>query len=343
MLGDSGDKMADELTLSVLGSMLLVLVGILVWVFRLQGNLRDTQKEITEKLSSIGLLSGVATGLQSSMSNLQAEVGNIRQQAERIATLGEKYQTTEELTKRIHSMLIGSYSKGRTGEQVLRQMMGELSRMGLIESNVSFGTRTVEYAVKFDDGKMLAIDSKIVGTNELERLHDEGASEEERNQIADALVGKIRGKIDEVAGYIEQGRTLPFAVMAIPDSVLEYGSSLMGEASKRNVIVLGYSSVPPLIEYFFKVHSAYAVQQEVGLIFDSLAAVNTSLSKFTDHYFANRFSKPLKTMSGAVDELQSGVRNALQSADARALLKNSPRGELPLEGEHRDGEENPAG
>jgi hypothetical protein len=126
--------------------------------------------------------------------------------------------------------------------------------------------------------------------------------------------------------------------MAIPDSVLEYGVSIMGEASRRNVIVLGYSSVPPLIEYFFKVHSAYAVQQDVGVIFDSLSAVNTSLSKFTDHYFANRFAKPLKTMSSAVEEVQSGVRSALSSADSRALLKSPVREELPAEGEPSEGE-----
>lgn len=320
--------------------MFVLLLVIIVWMSRLQSEFRKTEKEITEKIAPIAMLSSVAQGLQTGVSNIQTEVGNIKQQAERIATLGEKYQTTEDLTKRIHSMLIGSYQKGRTGEQVLKQMMAELSRTGLVESNARFGTRTVEYAVRFSDGKILAIDSKVVGTSELERLHDDDIAEDERNQIADSLVKNMRGKIDEVAGYIEAGRTLPFAVMAIPDSLVEHGVSLMGEASRRNVIVLGYSSVPPLIEYFFKVHSAYVVQQDVAVIFESLTQVNTSLSKFTDNYFANRFARPLRTLGSAVDEVHAGVRSALQSADSERLLNSTKETLLP-EAQGQPEEESP--
>jgi DNA anti-recombination protein RmuC len=198
-------------------------------------------------------------------------------------------------------------------------MMGELSRAGLVESSVPLGTRVCEYAVKFDDGKILAIDSKVVATSELDRLHADGLSEEERNEMASQIIARIRGKIDEVASYIDPGRTVPFAVMAIPDSIIEYGTGLMAEASRRNVIVLGYSSVPPLIEYFYKVHSAYSVQQDVALIYAGLARVNTSLNKFTDAFFANRFSKPLKTMATATAEIQDGIRRALLSASPEQL------------------------
>jgi len=311
----------EEATLGILGLISAALVAILVWLYRLQSGLKATQKEITEKISPISVLSGVATGLQTSISGLQTEIGDIKQQAERIATLGEKYQTTETLTRTIHSILIGSYSKGKSGEQVLRQMMGELARAGLVESSVPFGTKVVEYAVKFDDGKMLAIDSKIVATAELDQLHGDEISEGERNEIANQLVSRIRGKIDEVAAYIDPGRTVPFAVMAIPDSMIEYGTSLIGEASRRNVIILGYSSVPPLIEYFYKVHSAYTVQQDAEAIYESLARVNTSLSKFTDSYFANRFSKPLKVMTTAAAEIQDGIRRALLSASSEQIVK----------------------
>src|SRR5207247_2516751 len=175
--------------------------------------------------------------------------------------------------------------------------------------------RVMEYAVKFSDGKIVAIDSKMVGTDELERLHDEAIPEEERNARAANLVLKLRGKIDEVAGYIEPGRTLPFSIMAIPDSLVEHGANLIGEASKRNVIILGYSSVPPLIEYFFKIHSSYTIQQDVEAIFQSMMSAQQSLSRFTDSYFANRFLKPLQVLTRAVGELQEGVRKALQSVN----------------------------
>lgn len=92
--------MVDALTLLVLGVVLFLLMSILVWISNLYGNLRDTQKEITEKLSSIGLLSSVATGLQNTISSMQTEIGNIKQQAERIATLGKNIKRPRNSPKR---------------------------------------------------------------------------------------------------------------------------------------------------------------------------------------------------------------------------------------------------
>ncbi len=292
---------------------------ILIRLNRLAGELSKTKMELADKVAPIQSLSGLAGGLTASASNLQAAVAGITQQAERIATLGEKYQKTEELTKIIHSILIGSYSKGRTGEQVLRKMMSDLMRIGIVETNVRFGTRVVEYAVKFPDGKILAVDSKIVGTSQLERLHAEDATEDERNKIADEIVSKLRSKIDEVAGYIDPERTLPYSVMAIPDSLMEYSPEVIGEASRRNVIVAGYSSVPPLIEYFVKIHATYSVQQDIQVLSDSLAYIHKSLSKFTETYFSRRFEQPLKTIGNAVSEVRVGVTDAIRHADMERL------------------------
>lgn len=272
-------------------------------------------------------MTGIATGLTASISNLQLEVGNIKQQAERIAGLGEKYQKTEELTSAIHSILIGSYSKGRTGEQVLRNTMAEFMRMGLVEANVPFGTKVVEYGVKFQDGKYLAIDSKVVATGLLEKLHGDDTSVEEKDKVALEIKGKLRNKIEEVALYIDPQRTLPYAIMAIPDSLLQFAPELMPEASRRNVFVAGYSTIPPLLGYFVKVYSSHMAEQDIRILVQNINQVHRSLSKFSDDYFSNRLEKPLSTIQKAVGEIKSGVTKASESSNLETMIPGQSNSE----------------
>ncbi len=300
-------------------------------ISKLQTNLTKTHDDLAGKIAPFEAISGVTSGLTTSFSSLQSEIGNIKQQAERIATLGEKYAETESLTRTIHGILIGSYSKGRTGEQILKRVMAELMRAGIVEGGVYFGTRIVEYAVKFPDGKYLAVDSKFVGTGDLEKLHDDKVSEIERKAIADSIVSDLRGKIDEVAGYIDPDRTLPYALMAIPDSLLEYAPELIGDASRRNVIVAAYSSVPPLIEYFVKIHASYLVQQDAKLLVESIAKVDKALNKFNEKYFSKRFDTPIQTLSKAIGEVKGGVSKALDAVDVSKLALPQVEQELPKE------------
>lgn len=311
----------EELILSIVGISLVATIFLFLRVNKLQNELRRSQQDLVDKMTPIQSITSLTMGLTTSASNLQMEAGNIKEHAMKIATLGEKYGEAERMTRTIHSILIGSYSKGRTGEQVLRKMMAELARTGLVESNVPFGTRVVEYAVKFQDGKILAVDSKVVGTAQLEKLHREDIDEDERNSIANELISKIKGKIEEVTSYIDTKRTLPYAIMAIPDSLLEYSPELIGEASKRNVLIAGYSSVPPLIEYFVKIHAYYSVQQDVETLSNSLMEVHRALNKFTPNYFSNRFDKPVSVITKATTEVKESVSQALSQVDVEKLAR----------------------
>ena len=76
--------------------------------------------------------------------------------------------------------MIGSYEKGKSGENTLRNMMNELMKIGLVRQNVNVGTKVVEYGVVFNDGKILAIDSKVVATQDIETLLDEKTPEQDR-------------------------------------------------------------------------------------------------------------------------------------------------------------------
>jgi DNA anti-recombination protein RmuC len=170
--------------------------------------------------------------------------------------------------------------------------MAELVRGGFVETNIPFGSRVVEYGVRFRDGRILAIDSKFPATRELEMVNGDGISDEERASLSRDMVKAVTDGIDEVAQYIDSGTTLPFAVMAIPDSLVEYSAEFVNEASRRNVVVAGHSSAPSLVAYFLRVQEAYAMPKDIEELKESLRRIEVQLSRFDDDFFANRFDRP---------------------------------------------------
>jgi DNA anti-recombination protein RmuC len=302
--------MIEEITF-LIAIMLSFLVILIVWALSKVSNLRKTVDDIKSKFDMISApadtLTQVATALQqnittlgSSIASMNQSIGNISTQATKIETLGKKYEETEALTKRMYSIMIGSYEKGRTGENYLRNMMNELMKIGLVRENVRMGSSVVEYCVVFNDGKLLAIDSKVVATRDVEILFDEKTTDQERDGIKKKIRAALEKKVDEVCKYIDPQSTLPCAVMAIPDSLVDLSSDIVPVAVRKNVMVAGYSAVPQLIVYFIRIHGFYAIEEDVAELNDRLTKIRQEISKLDDKFFSNRFDKPIGMLTNAI-------------------------------------------
>ncbi|KYH38979.1 MAG: recombinase RmuC [Candidatus Bathyarchaeota archaeon B23] len=281
--------------------------------------LRNLERVVDSHLRSI---SAPAAVLTEAASSLQQQIGSLHQsitlmstsiteitkQATRIEEIGKKYEEAEELTRRMYNIMIGSYEKGRSGENYLRSVMNELMKIGFVRQNVPIERRMVEYCVVFNDGKLLAIDSKVVATRDVEALFDEEVSEEERARRRSRIVAGLRRKVEEVSRYIVPGVTLPCAVMAVPDSIVDLTSEVVPEAVRRNVIIAGYSAIPQLLVYFLRVHSFYSIREDMAELLERITAIRQELSKLDDRFFANRFERPLRTLSNALFTLQGILR-----------------------------------
>ncbi len=149
--------------------------------------------------------------LSSSIADVNTQIGNIGQQAIKNETLGKKYEETEALTRRMYNIMIGSYEKGKSGENTLRNMMKELMKIGFVRQNVPIGKNVVEYGVVFNDGKILAIDSKVIATQDMENLLDEKTSEQDREALRKKIKTSVANKMNEVCKYIDPANTLPCA------------------------------------------------------------------------------------------------------------------------------------
>jgi DNA anti-recombination protein RmuC len=268
-----------------------------------------------------------AMTLSTSIADINKSIGDIGQQAMKIETLGQKYAETETLTRKMYYIMIGSYEKGKSGENYLRNMMNELMKIGLVRENVPIGSNVVEYGIVFSDGKILAIDSKVVATHDIENLLDEKTSEQDREVLRKKIKTSLASKVTEVCKYIDPKSTLPCAVMAIPDSVVNLTTEIVPEAVRRNVMIAGYSAVPQLIVYFIRIHGFYAIKEDVAELKDRLMTIHQEIAKLDDRFFSNRFERPMSMLTKATLD----VRQTIAKIDSVLRLAHDAPLELPEE------------
>lgn len=319
--------MFEEIALGIALFSLIVLIWALTKISGLRKIMGDMRSKIDVMSAPAETLTAVTTALQQNIGSLSQSIANIGTQAMKIETLGKKYEETEALTRRMYNIMIGSYEKGKSGENYLRNMMNELMKIGLVRENVPIGSKVVEYCVVFNDGKLLAIDSKVVATQDVEALFDEETSDKDRDTYRKKIVTGLRKKVKEVCHYIDPQTTLPCAVMAIPDSLVDLSSEIVPDAVRRNVLVAGYSAVPQLIVYFIRIHGFYAIEEDVAELKDRLMTIQQEISKLDDKFFASRFERPMTMLTNATLR----VRRVITSISGVLSLEHKGLLELPEE------------
>jgi hypothetical protein len=328
--------MWEEIIIAIASVSSVLVVIVLAKMFSMQKAMTEmkTQFDITSAsvTAPTNTLTQVATTLQqnamdltSSIADANKYVGDIGQQAMKIETLGKKYEETEALTRRMYNIMIGSYEKGKSGENTLRNMMNELMKIGMVRQNVPVGTKVVEYGVIFNDGKILAIDSKVVATQDIETLLDENTPESDRDALRKKIKTSVASKMTEVCKYIDPSSTLPCAVMAIPDSVVSLTNEVIPEAVRKNIMIAGYSAVPQLIVYFVRIHGFYSIKEDVGELKERLLTIQQATAKLDDKFFSNRFDKPIGMLSKATNE----IRQTIGKIDDTLKMEYKEAPELP--------------
>jgi hypothetical protein len=209
----------DEITVAGLGILFLILIlifqkvnGLGSQIVSLITNQGRLQSQIDTMTAPAETLTQVTSSLQNSVGLMNQSITNISTQAQKMIEIGSKYEATEQLTRRMHNIMIGSYEKGRSSENYLRNMMNELMKIGIVKQNANVGGKIVEYAVIFHDGKILAIDSKVVATPDVEALFNENSTEADRKQAQTNIRNGLKKKIDDLCKYIDPEITLPCAL-----------------------------------------------------------------------------------------------------------------------------------
>jgi DNA recombination protein RmuC len=228
-----------------------------------------------------------------------------------------------EAVRRLESVLVGGSSRGRAGENVLEEALGQLPA-GMVVRDFRVNGRVVEFALVLPDGRRLPVDSKWTAVPLLEALdgeEDAGAREGLARKVEDEVVRRAR----EVSGYLEPSLTTPFAVACVPDAAYGACRRAHAEAYGRGVVLVPYSTALPVLL------SLYALAARHGRATDAQACLSEleGLVEAMELTLENKVARATTMLQNAADEWRTHLGKARGSlargrgADAEGTPEDS--------------------
>jgi DNA recombination protein RmuC len=146
---------------------------------------------------------------------------------------------------RLEAVIAGSAARGVAGENILARALNQLPP-DLLELNVPFGSKVVEYALRLPGGRYVPIDSKWTSLGPLEQLQDV-TDASERRRLCERVARDVRVRIREMEKYLDPERTLGLGLLAVPDAVHAAAPEVRGEGYREGVLVVPYSLALPFV------------------------------------------------------------------------------------------------
>jgi len=216
----------------------------------------------------------------------------------------------EKMEKGLTSMyriMAGTKTRGTAGEEMLKNILSEPIKLGLVVRNLRVDGLTVEFGFNLGDGKYIPIDSKIPDIDELLNRLEKTEDVQERKKIKNKIVAKIKTQITEAQKYKNRTNTVDKVILAVPDGFMEFLHDISTEnVRKSGVIVTGYSYV---FFYCYVLYEAYQKSLERGDIGEYVQTVQELLSILRD----------IEANSGKIDKGVKMIENANKNIKSKTL------------------------
>jgi DNA recombination protein RmuC len=243
-----------------------------------------------------------------STEHLRTGLEATRQVLEQLQVRDEERRSSDtenrEVVRRLATVLAGGNTKGRAGEHVLREHLGQLPP-SMLASDFRVNGKVVEFGLRLPDGRRLPIDSKWTAVTELEAMEAE-EDPTRRDACARKVEKAVAARAKEVGQYIDTSVTAPVAVAAVPDAAYQVLSRAHTEAFMRGVVIVPYSSALPIIMFLYALVERFGDAADVQA---ALAEVGTLLDAM-DAIVENKFSKAGTMIANGADEFRSNLGKA---------------------------------
>ena len=294
---------------AVLSRPLVQLQGELARLARNQEDLRQDMQRGRE--ASVLQLSETAKDLRGEIGqaqNVLAEVKALEQGRAR-----QLDQAADSL-KRLEAVVAGSSTRGAAGENILARALAQLPP-DLLEINVAFGSRIVEYALRLPGGRILPIDSKWTSAALLERLDTVAAEQpQERKRLLDQVVRDLRAKIRDMTKYLDPERTLSLGLLAVPDAVYVAAPEAHGEGYREGVLVVPYSLALPYVLALYRLTVRFGCAVDTDQLASRLRQLEEILHRSADEV-ESRLSRGLVQAENARDALRDNLLEARRATE----------------------------
>ena len=313
-----------ELVLVVLALGIGLALGALADRQRRQGTASGVEAQLQLQAAELRRLADMTATREGSADLLRSDVAGARRALEALAVREEERRERDreswEVVSRLSTVLAGSSTKGRAGENLLRDHLGQLPP-GMLVTDLRVNGRVVEFALRLPDGRRLPVDSKWTAVAELEELEsteDPG----ERETWAREVERQVALRAREVAQYLDPALTAPVAVAAVPDAAYAVLRRAHADAFARGVVVVPYSTALPVLLFLYSLADRFG---DVGDVQGCLAEVANLLDGM-ESVLENKLAKASTMIANGADELRSRI------GKARASVTHGRRGAEPIEG-----------
>ncbi|MBN2372108.1 MAG: DNA recombination protein RmuC [Vicinamibacteria bacterium] len=260
-------------------------------------------------------------GLAETAQGIRGDIGQARRALTEVKAIEEGrarlMDRAVESLGRLESVIAGAGSRGAAGENILVRALSQLPP-DLLETNVAFGSRVVEYALRLPGGRLLPIDSKWTSAAALEQLE---AAEDgrEMKRLVEQVTREVRQRVKEMSKYLDPDRTLALAVLALPDAAYFAAPEAHGEGYREGVLVVPYSLAFPYLLALYRLALRFGTSVDVVRVEERLRSLE-ELLKRTDEELEGRLSRALVQLTNARDDMRTQVSLARRLMNG--LLEN---------------------
>lgn len=226
--------------------------------------------------------------------------------------------------RRLEAVVAGSGTRGAAGENILAGALSQLPP-DLLETNVAFGSKVVEYALRLPGGRFLPIDSKWTSVASLERLA-ETDDPQERRRLGEQVARDVRARIRDMVKYLDPERTLSLGLLAVPDAAYAAATGIPAEGYREGVLVVPYSLALPYLLALYRLAVRFGTAVDTDQLANRLRSLDDALRHLDDEV-EGRLSRGLVQIQNARDEMRDRVAEALRTTDR--LLRTAEADDVP--------------
>ena len=279
---------------------------------RLEARLEVQAAELRRLADGAGVRDAAAARLHDEVTGARRALEELSiRERERREREGEAWA----VIRRLSTVLAGGASKGRAGENVLREHLSELPP-GMLVTDFKVNGKVVEFGLLLPDGRRLPIDSKWTALAELEAL--EGAADpSEREARARDVERVVTLRAREVAQYLDPALTAPVAVAAIPDAAYQVLRRAHADAFAKGVVIVPYSTALPVLLFLYTLVHRFGDAGDVQACVAELASLLDGMEAIVE----NKVARGATMVANGADEFRSQLGKARGSvARARSVV-----------------------
>ena len=309
LLSRRGSDRATVVAFEGLARTLQQVQGEMVRLARQQDDLRQDATRGRE--ASVLQLADTAREIQTQLGNAHRALAEVKALEQGRA---QKLDQAADSLRRLEAVVAGSSTRGAAGENILARALTQLPP-DLLELNVAFGNKIVEYALRLPGGRYLPIDSKWTSVGVLERLDALGEVQpQERKRLVDQVVRDVRGRIKEMTKYLDPERTLSLGLLAVPDAVYTAAPEAHADGYREGVLVVPYSLALPYVLALYRLTLRFGCAVDTDQLADRLRALNECVRKL-DEEVEGRLSRGIVQLENSREALRDHLGEARRSTD----------------------------